>query len=232
MGFVHPLLLGGLLLVGVPVLIHLIMQQKPKHLPFPAFRFLLQKHPTNQQRTRLRPLWFLARRILLVAAIWLALARPKLFSNRLGIGSDRPVAAVLLFDTSYSMEYRVAQQTRLDEAKKRALELLEVLPAESRIAILDSAEPGGEWLVSRAQAEDRIAGLKLRPINAPVTRQIGQAYKLLNELDREQSDQSEDLPRFLYVFSDRTTACWDSSEAKALHPPEGLNSIFVDVGVD
>src|SRR5262249_750678 len=228
MSFVHPLLLGGLLLVGIPVLIHLIMQQKPKRLLFPAFRFLLQKHRTNQRRLRLRHLLLLALRVLLVAAICLALARPKLFSNRLGIGSDRPVAAVLLFDTSYSMEYRVAQQTRLDEAKKRALELLEVLPAESRFAVLDSAEPGGEWLVSRAQAEDRIAGLKLRPVNAPVTRQIGQAYKLLNELDREQDNSSDELPRFLYVFSDRTTACWDTSEAKALRPPDGLNTVFVD----
>src|SRR5262249_41078117 len=164
MTFVHPLILGGLLLVGIPVLIHLIMQQKPKRLPFPAFRFLLQKQRTNQRRLRLRHLVLLALRILLIAAICLALARPKLFSNAIGIGSDRPVAAVLLFDTSLSMGYKVSNLTRLDEAKKRALELLEVLPAESRIAVLDSAEPGGEWLLNRAQAEDRIAGLKLRPV--------------------------------------------------------------------
>ena len=43
MSFVHPLLLGGLLLVGIPVLIHLIMQQKPKRLRFPALRFLQQR---------------------------------------------------------------------------------------------------------------------------------------------------------------------------------------------
>lgn len=232
MSFVHPILLGGLLLIGVPVLIHLIMQQKPKKLPFPAFRFLLQKQRTNQRRLRLRYFLLLALRMLLIAAICLALARPMLFSNRLGIGSDRPVAAVLLFDTSLSMGYQVLKQTRLDEAKKRALELLEVLPAESRVAILDSAELGGEWLSTRTQAEDRITALKLRPVNAPVTRQIREAYRLLNVLDRDQDDQSDELPRSLYVFSDRTTACWDASEAKALHPPDGLSTVFVDVGVD
>ena len=72
MTFVHPFLLGGLLLVGIPVLIHLIMQQKPKHLAFPAFRFLLQKQRTNQRRLRLRHLLLLALRMLLVAAICLA----------------------------------------------------------------------------------------------------------------------------------------------------------------
>jgi len=75
MSFVHPLLLGGLLLVGIPVLIHLIMQQKPKHLLFPAFRFLMQKQRTNQRRLRLRHWQPLALRIALIAAICLALAR-------------------------------------------------------------------------------------------------------------------------------------------------------------
>ncbi|HXG11891.1 MAG TPA: BatA domain-containing protein, partial [Gemmataceae bacterium] len=104
MTFIHPLLLTGLLLVGIPVLIHLIMQQKPKRLPFPAFRFLLQKHRTNQRRLRLRHLLLLALRMLLIVLICLALARPRLFSERIGLGSERPVAAVLLFDTSFSME--------------------------------------------------------------------------------------------------------------------------------
>lgn len=232
MSFVHPLLLGGLLLVGIPVLIHLIMQQKPKHLLFPAFRFLVQKQRTNQRRLRLRHLLLLALRIILIAAICLALARPKLFSSRIGIGGNRPVAAVLLFDTSLSMGYQVAKQTRLDEGKRRGLELLESLPEGSRVAILDTAEPGGEWLNTRAQAEDRITGLKLQPVNAPVTRQIGQAYLLFKALDQEQSDPGEAMPRVLCVFSDRTTGCWDAAEAKGLHPPEGLNTVFVDVGVD
>jgi hypothetical protein len=30
----------GLLLAGIPVLLHLLMRQKPRRLPFPAFRFL------------------------------------------------------------------------------------------------------------------------------------------------------------------------------------------------
>src|SRR5262249_19857589 len=118
MSFVHPLLLGGLLLVGIPVLIHLIMQQKPKRLLFPAFRFLVLKHRTNQRRLRLRHLLLLALRVLLIAAICLALARPKLFSNRLGIGSDRPVAAVLFFDTSYSLEHPGAHPPPLAATQK------------------------------------------------------------------------------------------------------------------
>src|SRR5438309_2305831 len=107
MTFVFPLLLGGLVLVGIPVLIHLIMRQKPRTLPFPAFRFLLKRHRTNLRKLRLRHLLLLALRIVLLAAICLALARPKVFNEALRLSSDRPVAAVLVFDTSYSMEYTI-----------------------------------------------------------------------------------------------------------------------------
>src|SRR5438132_6080754 len=106
MTFVHPLLLGGLLLVGVPVLIHLIMRQKPKRLPFPAFRFLLQKQRTNQTRLRLRHLLLLLLRMAVIAALCLALVRPSVTGGVLSpLTPDRPVSAVLLLDTSYSMEY-------------------------------------------------------------------------------------------------------------------------------
>src|SRR5713226_1284732 len=138
MTFIYPVLLGGLVLIGVPILLHLIMRQKPKHLLFPAFRFLLQRHRTNQRKIRLRHLLLLILRLMLIAAICLALARPKIFSERLNLGSDRPVAAVLVFDTSYSMQYMSGRRSRLDEAKERGRELLQTLPEGSRVAVLDS----------------------------------------------------------------------------------------------
>src|SRR5436309_1177821 len=137
MTFVFPALLGGLTLIGVPVLLHLIMKQKPRHLLFPAFRFLLERHRTNQRKLRLRHLLLLALRLLLVIGICLALARPRIFSDRLNLTGERPVAAVLVFDTSLSMGYQAAGETRLDVAKRRAQELLDELPDGSKFAVLD-----------------------------------------------------------------------------------------------
>src|SRR5262249_35243694 len=206
MTFIHPLLLGGLLLVGVPVLLHLIMRQKPKHLLFPAFRFLLLRHRTNQRKLQLRHLLLLALRVLLIAAICLALARPKVFNQGLNLVGEQPVAAVLIFDTSYSMEYAVGGRPRLEEAKERALELLGEMPEGSRVAVLDTtldaAEPSGEWL-SVVQARERIATLRLRPDNGPVTARLVEAYRLLSDLEREEGAAAVTPPRFLYVFSDR-----------------------------
>jgi hypothetical protein len=233
MTFVHPLLLGGLALVAIPLLIHLMMRPKPKRLPFPAFRFLLQKHRSNQTRLRLRHLLLLLLRMAVVAALCLALVRPALTGGVLSpFREDRPVAAVLLIDTSYSMEYNSGGKSRLDEARRRAAELLDTLPDGSKVAVLDSGDAGGEWLLSAAQARDRIAGLKLRHVNAPLTRQIEQAYRLFAELDRMQENPAEIPPQVLYVFSDRTRGCWDEAAAKALTHPAGVSAAFVDVGVD
>src|SRR5207302_10010922 len=98
MTFIYPVLLGGFIFLGIPVLLHLIMRQKPKHLLFPAFRFLTRRHRSNQRKLQLRHLLLLALRMLLLAAVCLALARPKVFSERMRIGENRAVAAVLLFD--------------------------------------------------------------------------------------------------------------------------------------
>jgi len=237
MTFIFPFMLTGLILAGIPILLHLIMRQKPKHLLFPAFRFLLQRHRTNQRKLKLRQLLLLALRLLLILAICLALARPKVFSGRLGIGGERPVAAVLVFDTSFSMGYVSGHKDRLEAARERAGELLNELPDGSRIAILDTAEPGGEWLPSVALARERIADLKLRPANNPVTSRLAEAYRLLADLDQESETGDDTLPKFLYVFSDRTQDSWDQSRIKDLQQLRArlateAHAVLVDVGMD
>src|SRR5581483_4191240 len=181
MTFVFPAILAGLALISIPVLIHLIMRQKPRTLPFPAFRFLLQRHRTNLRKLRLRHLLLLALRILVLAAICLALARPRLFHTGL-ISREQPLAAVLIFDTSLSMEYKTSDgQSRLDEAKKRGLELIDELPEGSRVVVLDGGEnvpaSKGLWLTTLGQARERIKNLRLRPANAPVTQRLEDAYR-------------------------------------------------------
>src|SRR5262245_21976351 len=237
MTFVFPLMLGCLVLAGIPVLVHIIMRQKPRHLLFPAFRFLLQRHQTNQRKLRLRHILLLTLRILLIAGICLALARPKVFNERLNLSSDQPVAAVILLDTSASMQYRIKDETRLDVAKRRAQELLNELPEGSRVAILDTAEPGGDWLPTLSLARDRLADRVLRPANGPITSRLAEAYQLLNDLNTEPGQSSESMPRFLYVFSDRTQECWDADRLKDLRQVRErlagtVRELFVDVGAE
>ncbi len=221
MTFVFPLLLGGLALAGVPVLLHLIARHKPRTLIFPALRFLVQKQKSNTRKMQLRHFVLLALRMLLIAALCLALARPRLFHESLSLSRESPLAVVLLFDTSASMEYKTGDATRLDEAKKRALQLLDQLPDGCRILVIDSgddaARASDEWAVTQEKARKRIHALKIRPANTPVSRALERAFTQLDELARRKDDeQSAKMPRLLCILSDRTRACWDGGDLPRL----------------
>src|SRR5262249_62025637 len=129
--------------------------------------------------------------------------RPKIFSEALPFSTGQPVAAVLVIDTSPSMEYMQGGKTRLDEAKQRALELLEDLPEGSRIAVLDTAVQladtgspiSGQWLATLTMARDTIAKLSLPPGNGPGTRQIEQAYPMLGGGERGAGESQKTCQR-------------------------------------
>jgi hypothetical protein len=167
----------------------------------------------------------------------LALARPKLFSDRFGfLGDEQAATVVLVIDTSPSMEYTVAGNKRLDDAKARALELLDDLGESSRVAVLDTADPAAEWALSRAAARDRINDLSLRAGNRPVTDALDVAFRLFGSAEGLETDEAK--PRFVYVFSDRTPASWDGSRVADLAarrdrlPDPKPRLVYVDVGVE
>jgi hypothetical protein len=231
MTFVYPLLLGGLLLAGLPVLLHFLIRKKPTTQLFPAFRFLMQKRRSNTRNLRLRHLLLLLLRIALIVLVCLALARPRVLHETLGWSRERPVALVLIFDTSPSMEYKSGDVTRLDLARKRCIELLDQLPDDCRVLILDTADPTSfsreDWLKSLEKARQRVKSLTIRPTSSPVTKALEEAYRRLDKLD---DADAENMPRFVCVFSDRTKASWDSSAT--LRRPEKAQTFYFDVGVD
>lgn len=238
MSFIHPLLLAGLVLVVLPIVIHLIMRQQPKRLIFPALRFLKQQVTANQRKLRLRHWLLLALRMLLIALMCLALARPRLFSDRLaGLNTEQSAAVVLAIDTSPTMGYQSGGRSRLDDAKARAMELLDELSSSSRVAVIDSSEPSGEWLPSVAAARERILALDLKAANSPMTAAIEGAYRLLQKLQPEYGS-SEVLPRFVYVISDRTPNSWDNDRVADLKllrdrlPDPKPKCVYLDLGVD
>jgi hypothetical protein len=233
--FIHGYLLGGLALAGLPVLIHLIMRQKPRRLPFPAFRFLRLQHRINQRRLRLQHLLLLLLRMMLIAILCLALARPRLMSGGFSLGAEQPVAAVLVFDTSPSMGLSDGKQTRLDEARLRAREALDEMPDGSRVALLDSGddtvagEGVDELTGNLSLIRTRLDEIRLRPANGALNRLVRRAARLLGQAS---GTGEEALPRFLYVFSDRTRASWDGGPVRESLPLEGVNVVYVDVGKD
>ena len=69
------LVVGGSF-VAVPILLHLIMQQKPKPMLFPAVRFLRETFASNQRRLKLKQWVLLLLRALVIVWLAAALAQP------------------------------------------------------------------------------------------------------------------------------------------------------------
>lgn len=78
MSLIHPGLLLGIALAIIPVILHFLLRSKPKKLIFPALALLQRKKIQNSRRLKLRHLWLLLLRILVIVAIVLALTRPSL----------------------------------------------------------------------------------------------------------------------------------------------------------
>ncbi|MGL6074257.1 MAG: BatA domain-containing protein [Fimbriiglobus sp.] len=237
------LILGGALL-GLPVLIHLIMKQEPKRLPFPALRFLKQKQRTTTRKLRLRHFLLLAMRMLLIGLFALALFQPKIPSRfadlGLDLGGGRPIAAIIIIDTTPSMGYMSDRKTRLEEAVRRALELLEQIPPASKVAIITTAEPNAPWELTVSDARRKLENLKTPDaVSRPLTSLLPSAYALFAAHDAENGSQTgEAWPRLVALFSDRTLESWKSDRAEDLKA--GLERLaepkpvflYFDVGVE
>jgi hypothetical protein len=83
MAFVNLSLLAGGIFVAIPVVLHLIMRQRPKPMIFPALRFIQQRRIANQRRLQLRHWLLLALRCAAIGLVALALARPSVTSAAL-----------------------------------------------------------------------------------------------------------------------------------------------------
>ncbi|MHB1034032.1 MAG: BatA domain-containing protein [Pirellulales bacterium] len=224
----NPTLLAGGAFVAAPIVLHLIMRRKSRHLEFPAMRFLQARHEANRRRFRLRHLVLLALRIAAIGLFAAALARPSLTSSGFIGDQEAPVAAAMVFDTSPRMEYRHQNQTRLQAAGDIGVWLLSQLPPESQVAVLDSGLGSAVFQVDLGAAKQRIERLESTAVAQPLTRVVEEALRLLADSGRERKE--------IYIFTDRARASWPADAAKRFQEQlarvNGVGLYVIDVGVE
>ena len=228
MTFLNASILAGTALVALPIVLHLIMRRKPRHLEFPALRFLEASRETNQRQLRLRHLLLLALRVAAILLLAVAMARPSVkFSGVLG-SQKAPVAVAMVFDTSMRMEYLHENRSRLEAAQDFGLWVLSQLPKESEIAVLDAQRGPATFQAHRGAARHRIEQLAPTAAAQPTVTVLEEAVRLLGT--------SKLAGRELYVFTDMARVSWPTETAAALQgllasQPE-LGIYVIDVGVE
>jgi len=102
--FVEPLFLAGLLAAAVPVIVHLFNRRKAVQQPFPPLALLRESDKKEARSIKVRQWILMALRILAVALLALALAKPYVFTQQAVGSEDRlPKAVVFVVDDSMSM---------------------------------------------------------------------------------------------------------------------------------
>ncbi len=163
MSLLHPLLLWGLAAVAVPILIHLLLRQRPRPRPWAAMRWLLAADREASRRWKLTNWLLLLLRCLAVALLALAVARPALP----GLGGGDHL--VLVVDRSASMGARGADAGPLAEAQAAiaAAELPYARWSLVAVAAPGRAGPDGTEVVasgSRGQVLEALARLAAAPL--------------------------------------------------------------------
>jgi hypothetical protein len=141
-----PAMLGGLALLSLPIIAHLLNRRARQAIVFPTIQLLRASVATQSWLYRLRRWILLCLRCLAVAMLVLAFSRPMWLEARTkNSGADKGAAVVLLIDTSASTAQRGAEVSVLGELRATAIRTLDSLRVGTDVAdvVLASARPHG-----------------------------------------------------------------------------------------
>jgi len=226
----NPLFLGGMALISIPIIIHILNRQRFKIVDWAAMEFLLRAMRKNRKRLKLEQLILLLTRCAVVGLIAFALVRPIGGCNAdaiAGIGG-RSGVNVFVIDNSYSAAYESQHtpvpatdgtqlppaKTHLDQQKLMAKRLIDTLAGGGEsVAIITAARPATAIIAK--------PGYNLAEAKAVVDR-IEQSYAgtdLVGALTLANgiADEEKKVPvRTLYLFTDGTRSAWEGASSDAL----------------
>lgn len=130
-GFLVPAMLAGLAALALPLLLHLRQRERQRPRAFPSLMFLARIPIRTDRRKRVTDLPLLLLRLLALALLVMAFARP--FVRRvLPAEAATPGLTVLAIDRSQSMGYRGVSEVVAESVAV----LLDAIPAGERVAVV------------------------------------------------------------------------------------------------
>lgn len=135
MNFLYPGFLFALISVAIPVIIHLFNFRKFKKVYFSNVQLLKEVEQQNSSKEKLKNLLILLSRILAITFLVLAFAQPYIPDHHQKTTVANNIISVYI-DNSYSMEAINKDGSLLDEAKRRAKELVKGFGINDRFQLL------------------------------------------------------------------------------------------------
>ncbi len=135
MKFVYPSFLWALLLMLIPVIIYLVNFRRHQTVYFSNVNFLKKIKKETQRKSKLKQLLILACRVLTIAAIVFAFAKPY---KPVGFG-ERNVSGPIIslyIDNSFSMAAEGPEGIGIESAKQKAYSIVNASPDDSKFVLL------------------------------------------------------------------------------------------------
>ncbi|NND08544.1 MAG: hypothetical protein HKN87_19360 [Saprospiraceae bacterium] len=193
MQFLFPYFLVALATLAIPVIIHLFYFRRYKKVFFTNVRFLREIKEESSIRSRLKNLITLLCRLLAVACLVLAFAQPFLKEDD-EVKKGKKVVSIFI-DNSFSMASLSEDAPLLDEAKRKAEEIVAAYEASDRFQIIShDMSARQQRLISKEQALAQIDDVELTPEVNRLSR-VFERQKLL-------LDEESDVHKVLYYLSD------------------------------
>lgn len=222
------LLAGAFAVVGaigasIPLVIHLLNRERARRLVFSTVRFIQMSHQTNVQRHKLKRLLLLLMRILMLLLLGFAFARPYFAEDPATapeLGGVRN--AVIILDTSYSMQYADV----FAKAKKEATKRLDSLESADAVALILSADKARNVLPidsEHSHIRSAIENAELTNYTTDYLDAVQTADEILKAVSVGQKQ--------IYLVADLQKSGWENFlETDRLSPDVDIE--FVDVGTE
>jgi hypothetical protein len=198
-----PFAVAGLLAAAGPLIIHLLNRRRFRVVHWAAMDFLRQAFERQRRILRLRDLLLLLLRTAAVLLVGLALAQPFFSRGQEAYDGSAPLHCVLVIDNSLSMSYETLEGTLLDEAKQRARQLIERLPADSRASVIPLC--GSRWGSSPDALAKDDALLAIQQIE--IVDRAASVQQMVNEARRACQTEPQ-LAKRVVFFSDQQASNW------------------------
>ncbi len=191
MQFLHPWLLWALLALAVPIIIHLFHFRRFKKVYFTNVKFLKEIKEEKSTRNRVRNLLVLLSRLAAFAFLIFAFAQP-FFNKDKAVKQGKNYVSIFI-DNSNSMQASSEDVPLMDNAKKKAEEIVQAYGAADQFQIMSHELKGSQqrWI----SKENSIDAIDEIGVSAEVN-------KLSNVFYKQKQTSPKDGNHIVYLLSD------------------------------
>jgi hypothetical protein len=195
--------LAGAICAAGPLIIHLLNRRRFRVVEWAAMDFLREAMQRNRRIMQIRDIVLLMLRTAAVLLFGLALAQPFFAMREEEFNDRQPLHAVIVVDNSLSMAYEALDGDLLAKAKERARQLIDKLPAGSKVSIIPACG-GREYTLdpyeNKENALEALDKIEIVDRSASLVRAVNEA--------RRASEAAPELAKRIVFISDQQQLNW------------------------